>query len=163
LNLTSGANLKFFDGMNCFQLFFSFFSSICKKTEQVEYERGHRSKEYCKIHGYTEFKYSSKYKIKCIKCQSIRKSQRRNHHKQELLKIHGGKCSICSYDKCESALQFHHIDPSQKEFKISYSAPSFEKLVSEAKKCVLLCANCHAEEENEISKSKIELFYSKKN
>jgi len=147
--------------MNCSQLFFSFFS-IGKKTEQVEYKKGHRSKEYCEKHGYTEFKYSSKYKIKCIKCQSIRKSQRRNHHKQKLLKMHGNKCSVCAYGKCESALQFHHVDPSQKKFKISYSAPSFKKLVSEAKKCVLLCANCHAEEENKISKSKVELFYSKK-
>jgi hypothetical protein len=79
-----------------------------------------------------------------------------------LLKIHGSKCSVCSYDKCSSALQFHHIDPSEKEFEISESAYSLENLIAEAKKCVLLCANCHAEVENEILKSKIELFYSKK-
>ena len=148
--------------MNCFQLFFSFFSSIGKETEQVEYERDHRSKEYCEKHGHTEFTYSSKYKIKCIKCQSVRKSLRKNRNRQELLKLHGSKCSVCSYDKCSSALQFHHIDPSEKEFEISESAYSLENLISEAKKCVLLCANCHAEVENEILKSKIELFYSKK-
>jgi hypothetical protein len=148
--------------MNCFQLFFSFFSSIGKENEQVEYERGYRSKEYCEKHGHTEFTYSSKYKIKCIKCQSVRKSLRKNRNRQELLKIHGSKCSVCSYDKCSSALQFHHIDPSEKEFEISESAYSLENLIAEAKKCVLLCANCHAEVENEILKSKIELFYSKK-
>jgi predicted HNH restriction endonuclease len=148
--------------MNCFQLFFSFFSSIGKENEQVEYERGHRSKEYCEKHGHTEFTYSSKYKIKCIKCQSVRKSLRKNRNRQDLLKIHGSKCSVCSYDKCSSALQFHHIDPSEKEFEISESAYSLENLIAEAKKCVLLCANCHAEVENEILKSKIELFYSKK-
>jgi predicted HNH restriction endonuclease len=130
--------------MNCFQLFFSFFSSIGKENEQVEYERGHRSKEYCEKHGHTEFTYSSKYKIKCIKCQSVRKSLRKNRNRQELLKIHGSKCSVCSYDKCSSALQFHHIDPSEKEFEISESAYSLENLIAEAKKCVLLCANCHA-------------------
>jgi hypothetical protein len=148
--------------MNCFQLFFSFFSSIGKENEQVEYERGYRSKEYCEKHGHTEFTYSSKYKIKCIKCQSVRKSLRKNRNRQELLKLHGSKCSVCSYDKCSSALQFHHIDPSEKEFEISESAYSLENLIAEAKKCVLLCANCHAEVENEILKSKIELFYSKK-
>jgi predicted HNH restriction endonuclease len=148
--------------MNCFQLFFSFFSSIGKENEQVEYERGYRSKEYCEKHGHTEFTYSSKYKIKCIKCQSVRKSLRKNRNRQELLKLHGSKCSVCSYDKCSSALQFHHIDPSEKEFEISESAYSLEKQIAEAKKCVLLCANCHAEVENEILKSKIELFYSKK-
>jgi hypothetical protein len=146
--------------MNCLQLFFSFFSG--KENEQVEYERGHRSEEYCEKHGYTEFTYSSKYKIKCIKCQSVRKSLRKNRNRQELLKIHGNKCSVCFYNKCDSALQFHHIDPSQKEFEISESAYSLENLKAEAKKCILLCANCHAEVEKEILKSKIKLFYSKK-
>jgi EAL domain-containing protein (putative c-di-GMP-specific phosphodiesterase class I) len=81
---------------------------------------------------------------------------------KELLEIHGNKCSVCFYNKCDSALQFHHIDPSQKEFEISESAYSLENLKAEAKKCILLCANCHAEVEKEILKSKIKLFYSKK-
>lgn len=148
--------------MNCLQLFFSFFSSIGKKNEQVEYERGHRSEEYCDKHGYTEFTYSSKYKIKCVKCQSRRKSLRKNLNRKQLLEEHGSKCSKCSYNKCESALQFHHIDPSKKEFEISESAYSLENLKAEAKKCILLCANCHAEVEREILKIRLEQFYSKK-
>ncbi len=59
----------------------------------------------------------------------------------------GGKCSICNYNKSMAALQFHHIDPTQKEFGIARSGISraWEKIKKELDKCILLCANCHAE------------------
>ena len=54
---------------------------------------------------------------------------------------------------CEerSILQFHHLDPSQKEFALSdinFNALSFnmKMLKEEVNKCQLLCANCHAEQ-----------------
>lgn len=50
----------------------------------------------------------------------------------------------CGYDKHPAAFQFHHLDPSQKDFSISSSQKSFKELVPELDKCVLLCANCHA-------------------
>lgn len=31
----------------------------------------------------------------------------------------GGKCSICGYDRCKGALEFHHMDPNEKDFGIS--------------------------------------------
>lgn len=148
--------------MDNLQLFFSFFDSIGKEIELVEYEPGFRTEEFCETHGHTEFTYSSRFKIKCIKCSSMTKSLRKNRNRQELLNRFGGKCSNCSYNKCDSALQFHHIDPSNKEFEISESAYSLENLIEEAKKCVLLCANCHAEVEHEISRIRLEQFYSKK-
>ena len=45
-----------------------------------------------------------------------------------------------------SALQFHHIDREQKAFGIAQAGVtrSLEKCREEARKCVLLCANCHA-------------------
>lgn len=57
----------------------------------------------------------------------------------------GGKCSRCGYNRCLQALQFHHLDPSTKEFNISKTT-NWEKIAVELKKCVLICANCHAEE-----------------
>ena len=61
----------------------------------------------------------------------------------------GGSCAVCGYDKYPRALEFHHVDPSQKEFGLSARgvARSLEKLRAEAAKCVLLCGNCHAEVE----------------
>jgi 5-methylcytosine-specific restriction endonuclease McrA len=59
----------------------------------------------------------------------------------------GGGCEVCGYDRCMEALEFHHLDPTKKDFGISakgYSR-SWEKVKTEIEKCVLLCANCHRE------------------
>lgn len=45
------------------------------------------------------------------------------------------------------ALEFHHLDPTQKDFGISKTlTKSFKALTEETDKCILLCSNCHAEE-----------------
>lgn len=76
-------------------------------------------------------------------------------NKKKLLEIFGAYCKICGYNKCTSALHFHHKNPKEKLFQIS-SPPSknttFEEILREAQKCVLLCANCHAEVHAGISK-----------
>lgn len=65
--------------------------------------------------------------------------------KIELLRYKGEKCENCGYSKCTEALQFHHIDPFQKNFTIAGKSWSFERLKKEVDKCVVLCANCHIE------------------
>ena len=67
--------------------------------------------------------------------------------KKRLVEHLGGKCVQCEYDKCPAALDFHHINPEEKEFRLSGSKMrrKFETLVKEAEKCMLLCANCHRE------------------
>lgn len=74
---------------------------------------------------------------------------RRRKVKSLLIKEMGGKCALCGYDKCQEALQFHHLNPEDKAFGIAEngSTKAFSTLLEEAKKCVLLCANCHAEVE----------------
>lgn len=71
--------------------------------------------------------------------------------KHQLILYKGGKCEKCGYNKCEGALQFHHINPQEKDFTISeinINKNNFqmELLYKEVDKCRLLCANCHAEE-----------------
>lgn len=44
------------------------------------------------------------------------------------------------------ALEFHHKDPSIKEFKLgSGNTMSWKGYKSEALKCMLVCSNCHKE------------------
>lgn len=65
-----------------------------------------------------------------------------------LIKLFGGKCK-CGYSKNLSALDFHHLNPKIKSFGIDArqcSNRKWEVLVKEAKKCELLCHNCHMEE-----------------
>ena len=59
----------------------------------------------------------------------------------------GGKCMLCGYNKCPSALDFHHRDPAKKDFSLSVRGltRSWEKIQKEIDKCVLICANCHRE------------------
>ena len=58
----------------------------------------------------------------------------------------GGKCSKCGYDKCIGALEFHHLDPSEKEAHwTKMRLWSESRLLKELDKCILLCANCHRE------------------
>lgn len=71
--------------------------------------------------------------------------------KKYLIDLKGGKCEKCGYSKCQGALQFHHIDPSQKEFNFSHvnlndSDYDLDRMIEELEKCKLLCANCHFEE-----------------
>lgn len=64
--------------------------------------------------------------------------------KQDLASIFGGKCLLCGFDKFQEALEFHHVNPNEKEFNLTSSKMvALEKQIEEAKKCVLLCSNCH--------------------
>lgn len=70
----------------------------------------------------------------------------RRRAKLRLIAYKGGKCESCGYDKpFLSCYDFHHKDPSQKDFTISGKSRSFERLKEEADKCSLLCKNCHYE------------------
>ncbi len=59
----------------------------------------------------------------------------------------GGKCIFCGYNRCMAALDFHHLDPTQKEFGISMDGitRSWIRVQLELDKCVLVCSNCHRE------------------
>lgn len=83
-----------------------------------------------------------------------RRQKRKNYARIQIeIKSHfEGKCKICGYNKCLSALEFHHLDSSKKEKTVSrfIQAGSKSKAYKEAEKCILICANCHRElHENE--------------
>lgn len=69
----------------------------------------------------------------------------RRRTKQKLVDYKGGKCIVCDYNKSLRAMEFHHLDPSEKDFSISGKSWSYEKLRQESDKCILVCNRCHAE------------------
>lgn len=76
--------------------------------------------------------------------------KRRKQNKVLLVEYKGGKCEICGYNKNIAALEFHHLDPSQKEFALTGNTYSLERQKAEADKCILVCANCHREIHNPL-------------
>lgn len=75
-------------------------------------------------------------------------SLHRRKNKAKAVEYKGGKCQVCNYSSCMTALSFHHIDKNDKSFTISIDGlnKSWEKILAELNKCILLCHNCHSEE-----------------
>jgi transposase-like protein len=107
----------------------------------------------CSRHGETEFILEGRGYYRCKQCRAERVARRRRDVKAIIVREAGGKCQRCGYDRCVSALHFHHVDPSQKRFNVALrgAARSIERVREEVRKCVLLCANCHAEVEAGIA------------
>ena len=74
-------------------------------------------------------------------------SDYRRRRKLNLVKVCGGACNLCGYSKIPGALEFHHIDESQKEFSIASDGTcrDIERDLAEVRKTILVCANCHRE------------------
>ena len=71
--------------------------------------------------------------------------------KTALVAAFGKKCQLCGQEYPQSVFEFHHLDPSQKKFGLSSGSTTHAKsaYAEEAKKCVMLCANCHRMIEHE--------------
>ena len=100
----------------------------------------------CPHHGLTKFAITTKGTKRCKDCRSKAVSDFRRKSKRRLVDTFGGKCMACGYSRCVEALDFHHVDPSKKKFALGSGYTwAFDKLLEEAKKCVLVCSYCHAE------------------
>jgi len=94
----------------------------------------------------------------CKKCKSPAKtrseiiSEFRRKRKKLLVEYKGGKCEICGYNKCIGALEFHHKNPIEKNFGIAKkgTTKSWKKDKKEVDKCILICANCHREKNEQL-------------
>jgi transposase len=103
----------------------------------------------CPRHGPTRHVRRGDGGVRCLVCRSEAVTARRRRVKALLVAEAGGRCWICGYDRSVAALQFHHVDRAHKAFSIAEGgvARSLAAALAEARKCVLLCATCHAEVE----------------
>lgn len=107
----------------------------------------------CPRHGETSFVREGRGYYRCKRCRVEATTRRRRGLKRILVDEAGGKCVLCGYSRCTRALEFHHLDPKTKDFQLAHRGRtrSIAKLRAEARKCILLCANCHAEVEAGIT------------
>ena len=102
----------------------------------------------CPHHGSVPHILDGRGYYRCRQCRVAAVGRRLRKVKETLVAEAGGRCRLCGYSRCLAALEFHHLDPATKRFGLSRrGARSIAALRSEARKCVLLCSNCHAEVE----------------
>jgi 5-methylcytosine-specific restriction endonuclease McrA len=81
----------------------------------------------------------------CGTCHNKYTLQAGQNKRSRAIEQHGGQCQVCGFDKYHCSLDFHHKNPSVKS--PSYSSLrgwSWERILLELEKCILLCKNCHA-------------------
>mgnify|MGYP003579095720 CR=1 FL=1 len=123
------------------------------KTPMKSYDLYGRSKRFInghntvKIHA-TRAAAQKSWNIKHKEYRKTVKSARHRMLKIRLIKEFNSKCNDCElyYSGKNAAIyHFHHIDPSTKSFALGnrLTSISWDRIIKEAKKCVMLCANCH--------------------
>jgi hypothetical protein len=107
----------------------------------------------CDVHGPVVLIRRGTDGYRCPECRRKAVSARRRRVKQVLVEEAGGACTLCGHARSVAALHFHHVDPAEKAFTVSRHGVtrSLAAARAEATKCVLLCANCHAEVEAGIT------------
>lgn len=87
----------------------------------------------------------------CKECIKNATAIRQKINKERAVSLLGGKCARCGYSKYIGALEFHHLDRKTKNVSPGRArSRGWKRFFEEVKKCILLCANCHREEEDKI-------------
>ena len=86
--------------------------------------------------------------------------RRRRAKQQALYAMFDNKCQSCGLEEYEVGFfEFHHTNPKEKDREIGsmLNSASFEKVLEEVEKCVMLCPNCHKREHMKESMTLSEL------
>lgn len=83
----------------------------------------------------------------CKPCDSKLVIEKTVKAKERAVEYMGGCCSVCGYNKCIIAIEFHHLDPTKKSgtYHKRFTSWGFERQKKELENCIIVCANCHRE------------------
>ena len=122
--------------------------------ELKEYYKNHTKEETANKYGISECTVTKYKDIKRVPLSDVEKIENnytrvksfRKRTKERAVNYKGGKCILCGYDRCIKALDFHHLNPKEKDFSISKNCnKAWDKVKIELDKCILVCSNCHRE------------------
>jgi len=77
------------------------------------------------------------------------KSQRQSRMRTKAIlnELKAGGCTKCGFNEHPNCLDFHHLDPNEKEVNVATTAMKNkwgrERIMKEVDKCIVVCANCH--------------------
>jgi len=124
----------------------SYYCKECSRRRDSNFRVSHSTerktymKKYWKTHKRTE----SQKEIQKSVSKRIHESNKTNWMKI-LLEKNMVSCSICGYNDSFAAIDFHHVNPSEKEYSIGQlliQKPT-ELRIAELEKVISVCANCH--------------------
>ncbi len=120
------------------------------RAEQlVRSEQPARTTRDCHHHGATEFQLRAEGGYRCLKCRSEAVSRRRRRVKQTLVEEAGGACQHAATTGASRPWSsiIANLERSGLLSATAESRVRSTRARAEAAKCILLCANCHAEVE----------------
>jgi endogenous inhibitor of DNA gyrase (YacG/DUF329 family) len=88
---------------------------------------------------------AANHRVCCYECMPEGTQLTRGMFLAKIKQKRGGACIRCGYNTCIKALEFHHMDPSEKDFTISNDHFKLQEAIDESEKCILICSNCHRE------------------
>lgn len=106
------------------------------KAKQCKYGRTHTCKDCNREIRAPHYKASRK-------SRSEQENKKNRDRKKTLVEMFHRICHDCGGVFPDCVYDFHHKEPSQKDFKISYFRVLDDRLFSELKKCIMVCSNCH--------------------
>ena len=130
------------------------FGPLVPRDGRPPFRNGTGLMKVCKRHGLIEFhRYGDGVRrrayYRCRRCVGEAVTRRNRKVRRILVDEAGGSCCVCGYGRCVMNLHFHHVDPREKSFSMNMGrGKSLAAYQAEARKCVLVCANCHGEIES---------------
>lgn len=100
------------------------------------------------------YKKGRRFQSRCRSCFNQYCQKRWTDRKLKAIEYKGGECCKCGYNHYYGALEFHHIDPLEKDSDWNkLRLKSWSDVIKELDKCILVCANCHREIHHELKLS----------
>ena len=123
---------------------------LVARTGRPRFDDGKSELRECPRHGLVAFRNfkagGGRTRWRCTRCSGEAVTRRHRKVKATLVAEAGGRCCLCGYDRCLLNLHFHHVVPTDKSFSLTVAmGKGLDRLRAEARKCVLVCANCHGE------------------
>lgn len=121
--------------------------AVDKYARPVKYVNGHNTRIE-EGRSLTDWEVEKRWRVK--NPDKMREAKTAFYRKRKLLamELKGNECSFCGMGyngKNAAAFEFHHSDPSVKEYTISKMLinKAWDSTLKELEVCVLACANCH--------------------
>lgn len=126
---------------------------IPQENIQEHFQMNRQEFKYCKgcdqfLNRGEFYQYKKQKRIlnRCKKCMLKDVHNRSLQFKIQCIELKGGKCIDCGYQGHPAAFDFHHRDPTKKDFNVSkfkLKSKMTDDVIRELEKCDLLCAICH--------------------